>query len=80
MTKKDPSLEGAAVNTDRELYREDLEDPLDPTNYYSPRVFVTKEGKLGLDVGGSVIVMSIRAWHGLAAKRSGATTLSQRKE
>jgi hypothetical protein len=69
MPKKDPSLNGALMNTDVELFREDVGDVMDPTNAYSPRIFVTQEGKLGIAVDGSVIVMSIRAWHGLASKR-----------
>ena len=38
---------GPAINTDRELFREDLKDPLDPDNVYAPRVFVTEDGQIG---------------------------------
>ena len=52
----------AAMNTDRELWRE---LPFDP---FSPRVFVTKRGAIGMEVGGRVIVMPIEHWHALALK------------
>ena len=47
-------------NTDRELWVEN------PDDYYSPRLFVTEGGGIGMDVGGHVIVMPIRRWHALA--------------
>ena len=56
----------AAINTDIELYRENLNDPMDPGNAYAPRVFVTKEGEIDMSVGGSVIVMPIRQWQLMA--------------
>jgi hypothetical protein len=52
------------VNTDRELWREVDGD------YYAPRVFVTTDGGIGIDVGGFVIVKPVRQWHAL-----GATTI-----
>jgi hypothetical protein len=55
-------------NTDRELYREDLHDPLDPDNAYAPKIFVTLDGQLGINVGGLVHVMPIRKWHFLGGK------------
>lgn len=51
----------ACVNTDRDLFI------LNPTEgYYSPRVFATKDGGIGMDVGGHIIVKTIREWHKLA--------------
>ena len=47
-------------NTDRELWRE-----IDGY-YYSPRIFVTAQGSIGIDVGGFCIVKPIREWHKLA--------------
>ena len=44
-------------NTDKELFREVKED------YYSPSLHVTRDGLIGIDVGGSVHVMSLREWH-----------------
>lgn len=44
-------------NTDKELFREVKGD------YYSPSLHVTKNGLIGIDVGGSVHVMSLREWH-----------------
>ena len=60
---RDLLKDGAVVNTDRELFREQLGDRLDPNNYYSPSVHVTQSGTIGINVGGYVIVMSIRSWH-----------------
>lgn len=47
----------ASANTDRELFREVEGD------FYSPSVHVTADGKIGMAVGGTVIVRSIRDWH-----------------
>jgi hypothetical protein len=47
--------------TDRELYRES-------NDYYAYRVFVTEDGAIGMDVGGSVVVKSIREWHRAATR------------
>jgi hypothetical protein len=55
----------AALNTDRELYREKSELPADPDNYYAPSLHVTKEGGIGINVGGYVIVKTLREWHAL---------------
>ena len=60
---RDLSLDGASINTDVELFREKLGDMLDPDNYYSPSVHVTQSQCIGMNVGGYVIVMSIRSWH-----------------
>jgi len=60
---RDLSLDGAVINTDIELFREKLGDRLDPDNYYSPSVHVTKSQCIGMNVGGYVIIMSIRSWH-----------------
>src|SRR5688572_5556553 len=53
------------VNTDRELWREVEGD------YYAPRVFVTTDGGIGIDVGGFVIVKPVRQWHALGAATIG---------
>ena len=44
-------------NTDKELFREVKGD------YYSPSLHVTINGLIGINVGGSVHVMSLREWH-----------------
>jgi hypothetical protein len=49
-----------AMNTDRELWRESEGD------YYSPSIHVTTRGGIGINVGGTVIVRSLRDWHRLA--------------
>lgn len=48
-------------NTDRELWREN------PDSYYSPSIFVTERGGIGMNVGGHVIVMPIEGWHRLGS-------------
>ena len=52
----------AHANTDRELWRADLQDPLDPDNVYADSVFVTADGEIGIQSGGHVAVNSPRAW------------------
>lgn len=44
-------------NTDVEIYRKV------PNDYYSPSIHVTKEGGIGINVGGYVIVAPIEKWH-----------------
>ena len=46
-----------ALNTDRELWREIAGD------YYSPSIHVTKDGGIGINVGGTVRVRTLREWH-----------------
>jgi hypothetical protein len=46
-------------NTDRELWRE-------TPSYYSPSIHVTEEGRIGINVGGTVFVKPLRDWHALA--------------
>lgn len=48
-------------NTDRELYREPPADVL--PDGCENRVFVTKGGGIGMNVGGTVIVQPIAEWH-----------------
>ena len=54
----------AVLNTDRELYLEP--DETCAGDYYSPSIHVTKEGGIGINVGGYVIVKTLREWHALA--------------
>lgn len=49
-----------AKNNDRELWREREGD-------YANSIHVTEHGGIGINVGGTVIVMSLKAWHELAA-------------
>ena len=48
-----------AKNTDKELWREVVGD------FYSPSLHVTQQGKIGINVGGDVRVMTLREWHSL---------------
>jgi hypothetical protein len=58
---KDAVSSGPFKNTDRELWRET------PDDAYSPRIFVTAGGSIGIAVDGLVIVKPVREWHALAA-------------
>lgn len=53
----------AYENTDRELWRGPDEGN---GSYYADSIFITKDGALGINCGGSVLVRSIREWHQLA--------------
>lgn len=50
----------ACENTDREIWREREGD------YYADSIHVTKQGGIGINCGGHVIVMSPRNWHRVA--------------
>jgi len=52
-----------AANTDHELWREVEGD------YYSPSIHVTAGGGIGINVGGLVIVKTLREWHRLTNVR-----------
>lgn len=54
---------GPCENTDRELWRGPDEGGGD---FYADSIFITKEGALGINCGGSVYVKPIREWHRLA--------------
>ena len=56
------SEEQCGKNTDTELFREDVGD------YYSPSLHVTQSKAIGINVGGNVIVKSLKTWHGLVAE------------
>jgi hypothetical protein len=54
----EPSKEGmAGVNTDKEIWRKI------PDDYYSPSIHVTEAGRIGINVGGHVLVAPIEQWH-----------------
>lgn len=53
----------ACENTDREIWRGPDEGSGD---YYADSLFITKDGALGINCGGSVYVKPIREWHRLA--------------
>jgi len=54
--------EGACENTDQELWRERFGD------FYADSIHVTKDGGIGINVSGHVIVMPLQKWHALAAE------------
>ena len=56
--------EGACENTDQELWRERFGD------FYADSIHVTKDGSIGINVSGHVIVMPLQKWHALAAEPS----------
>lgn len=58
-------------NTDREIWRGPDEGS---GSYYADSVHITKDGGLGINVGGTVIVKPLRDWHGLAAAAAATET------
>ena len=52
------------TNTDTEIWRER------PGDYYSDALFVTIDGALGIDVGGTVFVKPLRKWQELEAENA----------
>ena len=54
----------AYINTDRILFTEPNQDWKDEG--YMPKVFVTKDNAIGMNVGGMVFVKPITEWHRLA--------------
>ena len=54
------TIGGPCENTDRELWRER------PDDYYADSIHVTTSGGIGINCGGYVVVMPLRAWHALA--------------
>jgi len=57
----------AYANTDRELWREG--DSESGMSYYEPSIHVTEQGGIGINVGGTVYVRTLREWHALAGGR-----------
>ena len=51
----------AKLNTDVELWRE----PIPPTGLEPAKLFLTREGGIGMNVGGYCVVRPIRVWHQL---------------
>lgn len=49
-------------NTDKEIWRQI------PDDYYSPSIFVTAQGGIGINFGGHVYVQSVENWHQQAAR------------
>lgn len=49
-----------STNTNTEIWRRVKDD------YYSPSIHATKEGNIGINVGGLVIVLPVEEWHKLA--------------
>lgn len=60
----------AAQNTDRELWREPTDNI--GAEFYMPSIHVTQGGAIGINVGGRVFVMPLRAWHALALAHHGS--------
>ena len=65
-----------ALNTDRELFREDNGASVG-MSYYEPSLHVTKNGLIGINVGGEVFVKPLREWHRLATAERGDQPLPQ---
>ena len=58
-------MDKGKVNTDKEIWRRVKDD------FYSPSIFVTKEGGIGIKKGGMVFVKPVEQWHSLAQKVEG---------
>jgi hypothetical protein len=50
------------TNTDKEIWRENYDD------YYSPSIHVTKQGDIGINYHGHIIVAPVRDWHDCGEK------------
>ncbi len=67
-----PSDNGACENTDRDIWRGPDEGN---GSFYADSIHVTKDGGIGINAGGRVIVMPLRAWHALAVRPAAAAGL-----
>lgn len=56
-------INDTAENTDKQIWVKD------PDNGWSPTIHATKEGCIGINVGGRVIVMAVEKWHVLGELR-----------
>ena len=65
-------MDGSVKNTDREIWRGQDEGSGD---FYADSIHVTEQGQIGIDCGGTVIVMPGRSWHGLAKAAMKASRL-----
>ena len=61
-TEAGPTMttDNTAANTDRHLW------PLVSDDYHADSIHVTANGGIGINVGGHVIVKSLRDWHRMA--------------
>ncbi|MEM9482100.1 MAG: hypothetical protein AAGA83_00255 [Cyanobacteria bacterium P01_F01_bin.116] len=50
------------LNTDVEIWRQDLNDPLDPDNCYAPKISITKDNKISIKSGGRVCSRTAKEW------------------
>ncbi len=57
------TIDGCAKNTDKEIWREIIDD------WYSPSIHVTERGEIGINVGGRVFVKTVEEWHKLAREK-----------
>src|ERR1051325_89753 len=65
----------AALNTDIEIWRRT------PGDYYSPSIHVTRDGGgIGMNLGGTVIVLPIELWFAAAKKELGRASLTSATE
>lgn len=66
-------MDGIAKNTDKEIWRERLED------FYSDSIHVTADGRIGINSGGHVIVMPASEWHGAAVREISRESRNQNR-
>lgn len=58
-------------NENTEIWRQKEED------YYSPSIHITKDGQVGVNVGGLVFVASIEDWHKSLSRTQSETYLAE---
>ncbi len=58
-----------AKNTDRELWRKGDDDG-NGMSYYEPTIHVTQNGRIGINVGGTVYEFPVERWHALVRENA----------
>ena len=71
MNEREAPAEGVCANTDREIWRERFGD------FYADSIHVTADGGIGINCGGSVIVMPLRKWYEAAALSQPAAPVAE---
>lgn len=61
--------EHQAANTDRELWRRGDGDG-NGMSYYEPTIHVTQNGRIGINVGGTVYELPVERWHELVRENA----------
>ena len=62
-------MEQVLKNTITEIWRANLNDPHDPDNAYAPSIYITTDGKIGINACGQVAEGTPDEWVELAYRR-----------